>query len=214
MMTEITRSFLTKLTMVCVTLLAVNYFLVKPKVLAAKETAADLNAQLSYIEYGQQDIKDHHEDLEQQITKMRVVRDEMIRDLEKEQTAQAHQILQRQAINQGLVVTRIEPLKSVVKHTTPANTEHASEVDIREFRIEYRGAFHDVIAFISEVQSGKHQGCISNFRMVPTDERNVRVSMQIRLIELVTIPDQIRDAFDSNSSEAISLQELSEGAES
>ncbi|HCT44538.1 MAG TPA: hypothetical protein DF699_04950, partial [Phycisphaerales bacterium] len=100
MMTEITRSFLTKLTMVCVTLLAVNYFLVKPKVLAAKETAADLNAQLSYIEYGQQDIKDHHEDLEQQITKMRVVRDEMIRDLEKEQTAQAHQILQRQAINQ------------------------------------------------------------------------------------------------------------------
>ncbi|MFG0245826.1 MAG: hypothetical protein ACF8MF_07250 [Phycisphaerales bacterium JB052] len=212
MMTDITRTFFTKLVLICVALLAVNYFLIKPKVLAAKETAVDLEAQVSYIEHGQQDIEAHHDELEQQIDQMRVVRDEMIRDLESEQTAQAHQILQRQAISQGLVVTRIEPLKSVIEKTTPADEEHATELDVKEFRLECRGAFHDVIAFVSEVQSGEHQGCITSFRMVPIDERNVRVSMQIRLIELITIPDQIRDAF--KGTEAITLQGPSEGAES
>jgi len=190
---EISRTFVVKLILICIAALVLNYFVVRPKQAEANTLDTAHASKMTLVDQGEQEMQRHRQQIEESVTQMSQLRQEMIEDLQPAQSLQSHQLLQKYAQRSDLTLTRIEPIKSVFEQSPTEGAEQDIKIELTEYRIECRGTFNAVVSFITEVQQGKRQGIIKHFRMVPLDDASVRAIMQVKLIELVDFPAQLKD---------------------
>lgn len=190
MTTAFIRAYFTKLTLIVVAMLTINHLAVRPKAHEMGEMMEEYRSQVEFIRAGQVQMKQNDQEIERFRQQVDSTRANILKDLGPDPSLFAHQRLQRYAKAHGLTVTRVEPMRSVIKQTNDDGVlTNPIAIDTKEFRMECHGAFHSVLALIAEIQGGPYNGQVTSFRMVPTNDDAVRVVMQVRLIELKQFPD-------------------------
>ncbi len=210
---DIKRTFMTGTLIACAGAAAISYFVVQPKVTTATEVRSELAREQEFIEKGEQEIASSSDRVDAMVAAMRDARDAMLGDLSNTDPTQSQQQLQRLANDRGLTVTRIEPVRSSFDEVKTGSPEQDARIEIKEYRVECRGAFNAVVAFIDDLQRGSGQPRVSSFRMVPADAERVRAVVSVEMLEMVDYPDSFKNAFKP-AQDGAGSDEPSDGEES
>lgn len=198
---DIQRTFVGKLLVLGLITGSMSFFLVRPKSLAASELESQFQIQSESIALGERNLEQHADLVSRAIIDMRAARDAMLDDLALNDAEQSHQLLQRTAIENGLTVTRVEPLQSILDDVQTGSVDEKAAVEKKQFRLECNGTYSGVVDFIQEMQQGPRLAQIESFRMMPTSEQSVRAIMYINLLELVEYPQQLRSELGTGTTD-------------
>jgi len=193
MTNTMTRSYFVKLALIIGALVVINHVSVRPQARAMSEKMDEYQSQIEFVRSGQLEMERANEQLGRFDELISETRQHVLRDLEPDPTLFAHQRLHRYASAHALTVTRVEPLRSVIKQSeNAALLTDPIAIDTKEFRMECHGNFNAMLALIADIQRGPYHGQVTSFRMVPTDKDGVRAVMQVRLTELKQFPETMR----------------------
>lgn len=191
MSNEVQRTFMIKLTGFSLGMGALAYFVVGPKVIQASDMQSQLAMQTQTIAQGERAFEQFEIPVAKANQSMRVITRQMLDDLQIDAAVQAHQVIQRLAVSNGLTVTRVEPLQSTFSEVMTGTPQQLAKVEEKIFRIECQGKFAGFVAFVDELQNGPGRASVSSLRMVPTGEGTVSVIMSVQIVELIEAPEQL-----------------------
>ena len=200
MSNEVQRTFFIKLVAFSLGMGAVGHFFVGPKVIEAADLTTQLDDQISTIARGEKEIEQQAGQVAQAKESIQAVCDQILTDLQLDEKLQSHQLLQRTAVANGLTVTRVEPLQSLFNEVMTGEPKQLAKIEEKVFRIECQGNFAGVVAFIDELQRGPGRASVSSFRIVPSNDQAVNAMMNVKLIELIEAPEQLKTAHQSDAS--------------
>ncbi len=203
---DITRSALTRLAIVGVLAGGGSFLLVKPKASEASDLRKEFNQREMYIQKGESNIATHQDEIKRLVESTVSSRDAMLEDLSPDTHLQDQQIFQRMAAARGLTITRVEPIRESSNATKVGEFGAEASLITKEFRIECRGAFSGLVAFIDDVQTSKRQMQVKDFRLVPTDAQRIRTSLTISMVELTKYPEVLDQAFSTDTQDDASGQ--------
>lgn len=213
---DITRSALTRLVIVGVLAGGGSFLLVKPKTSEASDLRKEFEQREMYIQKGESNIAMHQDEISRLVESTLRSRDAMLEDLSPDSHLQDQQIFQRMAAARGLTITRVEPIRESSNSAKVGEFGAEASLLTKEFRIECRGAFSGLVAFIDDIQTSKRQMQVKDFRLVPTDAQRIRTSLTISMVELAMYPEALNQVFSSNTQvDASETQDLTtDGGES
>lgn len=203
---DITRSALTRLAIVGVLAGGGSFLIVKPKTSEASDLRKEFNQRELYIQKGESNIATHQGEIKRLVESTLSSRDAMLEDLSPDTHLQDQQIFQRMAAARGLTITRVEPIRESSNATKVGEFGAEASLLTKEFRIECRGAFSGLVAFIEDIQTSKRQMQVKDFRLVPTDAQRIRTSLTISMVELAQYPEVLDQAFSTDTQDDVSAQ--------
>ncbi|CAN0561598.1 unnamed protein product, partial [Laminaria digitata] len=168
-----------------------SFAVLRPNTLHAGDMQIRVANQTQRVQEGDQQIKEHADQVQVAIANMEQVRARFLNELVVEDATRSYQYLQRTALAHGLTVTRIEPMRTGSESLNSTDPLDQASITTREFRIECDGPLSGLLEFFSLLRSGEFQIEIGSFKMVPTSSDSVRASMQVKCVELVQYPDEL-----------------------
>lgn len=199
MSSDFAQSALTRVAVVGVLAGATSLLVVKPKMSEASDIRIESDMRQAYILEGESKIAQHDLQISDLVEATEQARSTMLEDLSPDPDLQDQQILQRMASLSGLTVTRVEPIRE--SSTSAKITESGEEAELieKEYRIECRGAYSSIVAFIVEVQQSPRQMKVTDIRLVPSGAQRVRSSLGISMVELKDYPVSLDEAFQTQT---------------
>lgn len=206
MNSEFAKSAMTRIVLVGVLAGAANYVLVRPKLTQASDIVHEQRNREVFLKQGEQVLYTENDQLKSRVVETAHTRDKVLEDLENSKGNQDQQQFQRLAGARGLTITRVEPIRSSsVKQFVGEGLVEAQAVK-KEYRIECRGAFSGFVSLMSDMQSSNRRLSVTDFRLVPAGEDEVRVSMTVAMLELTEYPPLLKTMLSQESDQDSSLE--------
>ena len=201
---DFTKVAMTRIVVVGILAGATNYLLVRPKLTQASDIMHEQHEREIYLREGEQVLDEEHVLLETRVIETAASRDSILQDLENTNGNQDQQHFQRLASARGLTITRVEPIRSSTSKQFLGEGLVEAEGTKKEYRIECRGAFSGFVSLLSDMQSSDRRLSVTDFRMVPAGEDEVRVSMTVGMFELNEYPPLLKSMLSGYGEQAYS----------
>ncbi len=168
-----------------------SFLVIQPNSLRADELEQTAALQSDQIRIGERQIQQDEHQVQAAISTMENVRTQFLEEFTAEDSTRSYQYLQRTALHHGLTVTRIEPMRTGTDAIDTGDPLERAILTTREFRIECVAPYSGLVEFFQVLRAGEYQAEIVSFKVVPASAENVRVSMQVKCVELSEFPAEL-----------------------
>lgn len=169
----------------------------KPMMASASGAQAELEQRQEYIQHGEALMGGRSGGVESARVSTGVARDSFLAGLVPDAHLQDQQVIQRVASDHELTITRVEPTRESGSSMQMGEESEGAELTEKEFRVECRGRYRDLVSFIHRVQHADQMMAVQSFRLLPSGPQEVRATITITMMQLGAVPDSLLSAVRS-----------------